>query len=146
MGPVATQGGIEAGEIIDTNEVLNFLSGKVPSSPNSFGMKWFPEDGPLDDHKGDCDETVKYEVNSTSSDDIVAVKVGDDFSEKYNRELDYSGGTNIFTVEGEENPSQEDCSTVSSVNEECSGSSKFCSFADFSPDMDALNNMSMDVL
>ncbi|XP_072346393.1 uncharacterized protein [Scyliorhinus torazame] len=146
MGPVATQGGIEAGEIIDTNEVLNFLSGKVPSSPNSFGMKWFPEDGPLDDHKGDCDETVKYEVNSTSSDDIVAVKVGDDFSEKYNHELDYSGGTNIFTVEGEENPSQEDCSTVSSVNEECSGSSKFCSFADFSPDMDALNNMSMDVL
>ncbi|XP_078389287.1 uncharacterized protein LOC144671331 isoform X3 [Cetorhinus maximus] len=149
MGPVVTQGGIEAGEIIETSEALNFLSGGVPSSQNSFGMKWFPEDSPLDalaDHRGDCGETVKCEVNSTSSDDIVAVKVGDYFNEKYNSELDYSGGTNVFAVKSEENLSQEDCSTVSSVNEECSGSSKFCSFSDFSTDMEALNKMSMEAL
>ncbi|XP_078097746.1 uncharacterized protein LOC144511343 isoform X2 [Mustelus asterias] len=142
MGPVVTQGGIEAGEIIETNDVLNFLSGEVPSSQNSFGLKWFPEDGPLAD-QGDCGEAVKYEANSTSSDDIVAVKVGDYLSEKYNSELDYSDGTNIFAVKSKENLSQEDCSTISSANEECSGSSKFCSFADFSTDMEDLNKMSM---
>ncbi|XP_048474220.1 uncharacterized protein LOC109924273 [Rhincodon typus] len=143
MEPGITQDGIEAGEIIETGETLSFSSERVSSSQNSFGMKWFLEDGPLDEHGTDCGINLKYEVNSTGSDDIVAVKVGDYFNEKCNSELDYSGSTNTFAVKREENLSQEDCSTVSSANEECSGSSRLCSFSDFGTDMEALNKMSM---
>ncbi|XP_067831222.1 uncharacterized protein [Heptranchias perlo] len=149
MGPILTQDGIEAGEIIETGEALSFSSGRDSSSQNSFGMKWFPEDGPLDavaDHGVDCGVTVKYEVNSTSSDDIVAVKVGEYFSEKYSSQLDYPDGTNAFAVKREENLSEEECSTFNSVKEECFGSAEFCSFSNFNPDMEALNKMSMDVL
>ncbi|XP_072405285.1 uncharacterized protein [Chiloscyllium punctatum] len=146
MEPVVTQDGIEAGEIIETGETLSFSSGRVSSSQNSFGIKWFAEDGPvntLDEHGTNCGLNLKYEVNSTGSDDIVAVKIGDYFNEKCNSELDYSGSTNTFAVKREENLSQEDCSTVSSVNEEYSGSSRFCSLSDFSTDMEALNKMGM---
>ncbi|XP_048378559.2 uncharacterized protein LOC125447831 isoform X2 [Stegostoma tigrinum] len=143
MEPDITQDGVEAGEIIETGETLSFSSGRVSSSQNSFGMKWFPEDGPLDEHGTDCGINLKYEVNLTGSDDIVAVKVGDYFNEKCNSERDYSGSTNSFAVKREENLSQEDCSTVSSANEECSGSSRFCNFSDFGTEMEALNKMSM---
>ncbi|XP_067875278.1 uncharacterized protein [Heterodontus francisci] len=149
MGPVVAQGGVEAGEIIEPSEALSFSSGKDSSSQNFFGMKWFPEGGPSDavaDQRTVCGVTVKYEVNSTSSDDIVAVRVGDYLNEKYSSELDYSGSANMFAVNTEENVSQEDCSTFSSEKEECSGSSKFCSFSDYSTDMEALNKMSVDVL
>ncbi|XP_051900304.1 uncharacterized protein LOC127586408 isoform X2 [Pristis pectinata] len=148
MEPIITQGGIEAGEIIETGEALSFSSERDSSSQNSFGMKWYSEGGPLDvmpDHRTDSGVTLKYETNSASSDDIVAVKVGDYLGEKYNSQLDYPGGTDTFPVK-EENINDDECSAFSYLKERCFGSSKFCSFSDFSTDMEALNKINMDAL
>uniref|UniRef100_UPI00398E9CA7 uncharacterized protein isoform X2 n=1 Tax=Pristiophorus japonicus TaxID=55135 RepID=UPI00398E9CA7 len=143
MEPTLAQDGIEAGEIIETGEALSFSSGRDSSSPTSFGMKWFAEGGPLDTvDQTDCGVTVKYEVNSTSSDDIVAVKVGDYFNEKYTSQLDYPDAIDALAVKREESMGEEEGSTFSSVKEECFGSSNFCSFSDFNSDIEALNTTS----
>ncbi|XP_078287252.1 uncharacterized protein LOC144611834 isoform X2 [Rhinoraja longicauda] len=144
MEPIVTQGDIEAGEIIETGEAVGFSSERDSSSQNSFGMKWYSEGAPLEvmpDHREDSG--VTYETNSASSDDIVAVKVGDYLSEKYNSQLDYPAGTNTFSVK-EENINDEECSAFSSLKEHCFGSSKFCNFSDFGTDMQPLDKINMD--
>ncbi|XP_072885504.1 uncharacterized protein [Hemitrygon akajei] len=145
MEPTITQGGVEAGEIIESGDTSNY-SRERDLSQNSFGMKWYSERSPLEgipDHSAETGMTLKYETNSANSDDIVAVKVGDYLSEKYNNQLDYPDGTGTFQVK-EENINDGECSAFDSPKEHCSGSSRFCSFSDFSTDMEALNKLNMD--
>ncbi|XP_072125896.1 uncharacterized protein [Mobula birostris] len=145
MEPTITQGGVEDGEIIESGDTLNFSRERDPSQ-NSFGMKWYSERSPLEgvpDHRAETGVTMNYESNSANSDDIVAVKVGDYLSEKYNNQLDYPDGTGTFPVK-EENINDDECPAFDSSKEHCFGSSRFCSFSDFSTDMDALNKLNVD--
>ncbi|XP_069764241.1 uncharacterized protein [Narcine bancroftii] len=146
MEPITTQGGIEAGEIIETGEGLNLSSERDSSSQNSFGLKWYSDGGPLEvvpDDRADSGITLKYETNSASSDDIVAVKVGDYLSEKYNSQLDHPSGSNTIP-EKEENIDDEEYSVFTSLKERCFASSKFCRFSDFGSDFDTLNKVNQD--